>query len=51
MEKLPAATGNNTMFGEDDINFDLQLEQFGVDTNILKEPAVQHIFLAWVEDW
>ncbi len=40
------------MFGEDDINFDLQLETFGVDTNILKEPAMQHIFRAWVvEDW
>ena len=51
MEKFAAATGNDTMFGEDDINFDLQLEKFGVDTNILKEPAVQHIFRAWVEDW
>ncbi len=45
MEKFAAASGNDTMFGEDDINFDLQLEKFGVDTNILKEPAVQHIFL------
>jgi hypothetical protein len=45
MEKFAAATGNNTMFGEDDINFDLQLEKFGDDTNILKDPAVQHIFL------
>jgi hypothetical protein len=44
MEKFAAATGNDTMFGEDDINFDLQLEKFGVDTNILKEPAVQRIF-------
>ena len=51
MEKFAAATGNDTMFGEDDINFDLQLENFGDDTNILKDPAVQHIFCAWVEDW
>ena len=51
METFAAATGNDTMFGEDDINFDLQLEKFGVDTNILKEPAVQRIFCAWVEDW
>jgi hypothetical protein len=29
----------------------VQLEKFGVNTNILKEPAVQHIFRAWVEDW
>ena len=39
------------MFGEDDTNFDLQLEKFGVNTSILKEPAVQRIFRAWVEDW
>jgi len=39
------------MFGEDDINFDLQLEKFGVDTSILKEPAVQRIFCVWLEDW
>jgi len=51
MEKFAAATGNDTMFGEVDINFDLQLEKFGGDTNILKEPAVQCIFRAWVEDW
>jgi len=51
MEKFAATTGNDTMFGEDDINFDLQLEKFGVDMNILKEPAVQSIFRAWVEDW
>jgi hypothetical protein len=49
MEKLDA-NGKDAMFGEDDINFDLQLEKFGVDTSILKEPAVQHIFRAWV-DW
>ena len=51
MEKFAATTGNFTMFGEVDINFDLQLEKFGVDANILKEPAVQRIFHAWVEDW
>ncbi len=39
------------MFGDDDMNFDLQLEQFGVDTNALKEPATEHVFRAWVEDW
>jgi hypothetical protein len=50
MEKLDA-TGKDAMFGENDINFDLQLEKFGVDTSILKEPAVQRIFRAWVEDW
>jgi hypothetical protein len=50
MEKLDA-TGKDAMFGEDDINIDLQLEKFGVDASILKESAVQRIFCAWVEDW
>ena len=50
MEKLDA-TGADAMFGDDDINFDLQLEKFGVNTDILKEPAVERIFHAWVEEW
>ena len=36
------------MFGDDDINFDLQLEKFDVNTDILKEPAVERIFCLWV---
>jgi hypothetical protein len=50
MEKRDAI-GPDAMFGDDDINFDLQLEKFGVNTGILKEPAVQRIFCLWVEDW
>jgi hypothetical protein len=50
MEKLDA-TGVDAMFGDDDIIFDLQLEKFGVNTNILKEPAVERIFHLWVEEW
>jgi hypothetical protein len=50
MEKLDV-TGPDATFGDDDINFNLQLEKFGVDTGKLKEPAVQRIFCAWVEDW
>jgi hypothetical protein len=50
MEKSDA-TGKDAMFGDDDINFDLQLEKFDVDTSILKEPAVQRVFRVWVEDW
>jgi hypothetical protein len=50
MEKLDA-TGPDATFGDDNINFDLQLKKFGVNTGILKEPAVQRIFRAWVEDW
>ncbi len=50
MEKLDA-TRPDAMFGQDDINFNLQLEKFGVNTGKLKEPADQCIFRAWVEDW
>jgi hypothetical protein len=50
LEKLDA-TENNAMFGDDDINFDMQLERYDVDTGALKEPAVERIFWAWVEDW
>jgi hypothetical protein len=50
MEKLDA-TGADAIFGDDDINFNLQLEKFGVNTNILKEAAVEHIFRSWVEEW
>jgi hypothetical protein len=50
MEKLDA-TRPDAMCGDDDINFDLQLKKFGVNTGILKEPAVQCIFHLWVEDW
>jgi len=50
MEKIDAS-GPDAMFGDDDINFDLQLENFGVDTSVLRQPVVQRIFRAWVEDW
>jgi hypothetical protein len=43
MKKLDA-TGLNTMFGDDDINFDLQLKTFGVDMGALKEPPVERVF-------
>ena len=33
LEKLDA-TENNAMFGDDDINFDMQLERFDVDTGL-----------------
>jgi hypothetical protein len=38
IEKIDA-TGLNAMFRDDEMNFNLQLEQFGVNTNALKEPA------------
>ncbi len=50
MEKIDAS-GPNAMFGDDDMNFDLQLEEFSVDTNALKGQATEHVFRAWVEDW
>jgi hypothetical protein len=50
MEKIDAI-GPNAMFGDDDMNFNLQLEQFGVNTNALIEPATERIFCSWLEDW
>ena len=50
MEKLDAK-GQNTMFGDDSINFDLQLESVGVDMWALKGPAIERVFWAWVEVW
>ncbi len=50
IEKLDA-TGPDAMFGDNNTNFDLQLEKFGVNTGILKELEVQSVFHSWVEDW
>ncbi len=50
MENLDA-TGHNAMFGDNDINFDLELKSFGVEMGPLREPAVECVFWAWVEDW
>ena len=52
MEQIDTA-GQNAMFGDDDLTFDLQLEKFGVDVGVgaLKEVQVKRIFRAWVEDW
>ncbi len=49
MEKLDA-TGHNAMFGDEDNNIDLQFKTFGVDMGALKEPPVERVFRAWVED-
>jgi hypothetical protein len=43
--------GDNVSFGDDDINFDLQLEKFGVDMVALKHVQIKRVFRAWVEDW
>jgi hypothetical protein len=48
LEKVDA--GPNAMFRDDDINFDLQLEKFGVDIAQMKQP-VKRVFRAWVEEW
>jgi hypothetical protein len=50
MEKIDA-TGRDAMFGDEDIAFDLHLEQFGVNTAALRQPVVQRIFRAFVEEW
>ena len=45
MEKIDAA-GQDAMFGDEDIDFDLHLENIGVDTAALRQPIVQRIFWA-----
>ena len=50
MEKIDAV-GKDAVFGDEDLVFDLHLEKFGVDIAAFKEPAVQRIFRAFVEDW
>jgi hypothetical protein len=50
MEKIDAA-GGYQMLGDDNMNFDLQLEKFGIDTGALTVREVQRVFRAWVEDW
>ncbi len=50
MENLDAM-GHNAMFGDNDINFNLELESFGVEMGPLREPAVERVFWAWVEEW
>ena len=49
-EKIDAE-GRTAVFGDDDINFALQLEKWDVDSDASKEPQVLRIFNAWVEDW
>ena len=43
--------GDNVSFGDDDINFNLELEKFGVDLETLKHVPIRRKFRAWVEDW
>ena len=43
--------GDNVSFGDDDINFNLELEKFGVDMEALKHVPICRVFRAWVEDW
>ncbi len=45
------AKGRTAMFGDDKINFDLQLEKWDVYSDASKEPEVQRVFQAWVENW
>lgn len=48
LEKVDS--GPSAMFSDDDINFNLELEWFGVNTTELVQ-SVKHVFCAWVEDW
>ena len=44
------AAGGHQMFGDDDMNFDFELEYFGIVTGALKVREVERVFRAWV-DW
>ena len=50
MEQLEA-TGQDAMWGDADQEFDLQLENFGVNTSELSAPVRTRVFHAWIEDW
>jgi hypothetical protein len=39
------------MWSDDDINFDLQLENFGVDTTVLRSVSRNRIYKCWFEEW
>jgi hypothetical protein len=41
--------GPSAMWGEDDVNFDLQLESFGIDSAALAAPVSNRVFRAWIE--
>ena len=41
----------NRIWSDDDINFDLQLENFGVDTTVLRSVPMNRIFKCWFEEW
>jgi hypothetical protein len=43
MEKL-GTTRCNAVFGDDEINFDLELDKFGVETRVLKVAEIEHVF-------
>ena len=50
-DQLEGLDARGDTFGDDDINFNSQLEKFGVDMAALKNVPIQRIFCAWVEDW
>ena len=50
-DRLEGLDARGDTFGDDDINFNSQLEKFGVDMAALKNVPIQRIFCAWVEDW
>ncbi len=41
----------NFVFFVFQFSFDLQLEKWGVDVEVLKEPAITWRFIGWTEDW
>ena len=44
-------TTASQMWTDDDVNFDLQLENFGVETTVLQSVSRNRVFRCWEEDW
>ncbi len=45
------AVPGSVMWNDDDVSFDLNLENFGVDTAVIRSVSRNFIFRCWVEDW
>ena len=48
----PDCTSHQAVWGDDDEQFDVGLEKWGVDVDSLKKPlGPRRLFRCWVEDW
>ena len=51
MYKMMDAINKCSMFGDDDINFNLDLDKFGMHVAVLWGQSFTHIFCGLLEDW